>query len=104
MTRSVSEVVAVSCFFNRFPCGGVNLLLTDRNAFNSMLTGLTLISALHRLYPGKFEIDKTIRLLGNEQALSALKKGEPPAKVLRAASAGMRDFLARRQKALIYAR
>jgi uncharacterized protein YbbC (DUF1343 family) len=85
-------------------CGGVNLVLTDRNAFNSVLTGLTLISALHGLYPGKFEIDKTIRLLGNEQALNALKMGEPPAKVLRAASAGMRDFLARRQKALIYAR
>lgn len=85
-------------------CGGVNLVVTNRDVFNSVLTGLTLISALHRLYPEKFEIDKTIRLLGNEQALNALKKGEPPAKVLRAASAGMRDFLARRQKALIYAR
>lgn len=85
-------------------CGGVNLVLTDRNAFNSVLTGLTLISTLHNLYEDKFEIDKVIRLLGNERVLSELKRGEAPAKVLRAASAGMRDFLSRRQKALIYMR
>jgi uncharacterized protein YbbC (DUF1343 family) len=85
-------------------CGGVNLVLTDRQVFNSVLAGLTLISTLHKLYGDKFEIDKSIRLLGNEQALSALKRGEPPANVLRAADAGMRDFLTRRKKALIYER
>jgi uncharacterized protein YbbC (DUF1343 family) len=85
-------------------CGGVNLVLTDRNRFNSVLTGLTLISALRRLYSEKFEIDKTIRLLGSAQALDALKKGESPDSVMRAATAGMRDFLGRREKALIYAR
>ena len=68
--------------------------------------GLTLISALHRLYPGKFEIDKVIRLLGNQQALDALKRGEPPADILRAADrdAPMRAFLSGRQKALLYER
>jgi len=83
-------------------CGGVNLVLTDRAAFNSVLTGLTLISALNRLYGQQFEIDRTVRLLGNQQAVDALKKGEAPAKVLRAAANGMQDFLSRRQKALIY--
>jgi len=88
------------------PCGGVNLVLTDRSRFQSVLAGLTLISALHRLYPGKFEIDKVIRLLGNQQALDALKRGEPPADILRAADRGapMRAFLSGRQKALLYER
>ncbi len=85
-------------------CGGVNLVLTDRNRFNSVLTGLTLISALRRLYADKFEIDKTIRLLGSAQALDALKKGESPESVMRETISGMRDFLDRREKALIYAR
>ncbi len=85
-------------------CGGLNLMLTDRDKFQSVLTGLTLISALNKLYPNQFEIDKTIRLLGNEQALNALKKGELPAAVLREGGSGMRDFLAKRQKALIYER
>ncbi len=83
-------------------CGGVNLILTDRKAFHSVLAGLTLISVLHKLYPDKFEIDKTIRLLGNQQAVEALKQGEPPANVLGAAAGAMRDFLSRRQRVLIY--
>ncbi len=85
-------------------CGGVDLLLTDRKSFQSVLTGITLISVLHNLYPDKFQIDKTIRLLGNQQALEALKRGETPAKVMNAAAPAVRDFLSRRQKALIYPR
>lgn len=85
-------------------CGGVNLTLLDRARFNSVLTGLTLVSALYKLYPKSFDVDKTIRLLGNQQALDAIKKGEPPEKVMQAAHAGMRDFLAGRQRALIYER
>ena len=83
-------------------CGGVNLILMDRDKFNSVLAGMTLLSVLYRLYPKEFEIDKAIRLLGNQQALSELKSGRLPADVERTANAGMRDFLAGRQKALIY--
>lgn len=83
-------------------CGGVNLLLTDRKSFQSVLAGLTLISTLRNLYRGKFEIDRTIRLLGNQQALDSLKRGESPARVLSAAGPALRDFLFRRKKALIY--
>jgi uncharacterized protein YbbC (DUF1343 family) len=85
-------------------CGGVNLILADRDKFRSVLTGLTLISVLYKLYPKNFEIDKTIRLLGNQQALNELKDGRLAADVERAANAGMRDFLAGRQRALIYER
>ncbi len=85
-------------------CGGVDLLLTDRKSFQSVLTGITLISVLHSLYPDKFQVDKTIRLLGNQQALDAIKRGEPPAKVMNAADPAVRDFLSRRQTALIYPR
>ncbi len=85
-------------------CGGVNLILMERDKFNSVLAGMTLISVLYRLYPKEFEIDRIIRLLGNQQALNGLKNGRPPADVEQEASAGMRDFLAGRQKALIYDR
>jgi hypothetical protein len=42
--------------------------------------------------------------LGNQQALAALKRGEPPTDIARAANAGLSEFLAARQKALIYER
>ena len=83
-------------------CGGVNLLLTDEEKFNSVLAGLTLISALYKLYPDRFQIDKTLLLLGNQQALNELKAGHTPASVLQNADPLLRAFLNRRQQALIY--
>jgi uncharacterized protein YbbC (DUF1343 family) len=83
-------------------CSGVNLLLTDRERFDSVHTGMTLISVLYKLYREKFEVDKVVRLLGNEKALAALKGGSPPATVLRDAQADVSRFLSRREKALIY--
>ena len=63
---------------------------------------MTLISVLYKHYREKFEIDRVLRLLGNERALAALKAGQPPTAVLRDAQAEMSGFLARREKALIY--
>lgn len=83
-------------------CSGVNLVLTDRDRFDSVNTGMTMISVLHKLYREKFDIDRVLRLLGNEKALGALKAGQPPTTVLRDAQPEMAQFLSRRDKALIY--
>jgi uncharacterized protein YbbC (DUF1343 family) len=83
-------------------CGGVNLVVSDPEKLNSVLLGMTLISVLHKLYPREFEIDKTLRLLGNERALQALKAGQAPAEILRAGDLQMLEFLNMRQRALIY--
>lgn len=83
-------------------CGGVNLVLTDEDKFNSVLAGLTLISALYKLYPDRFEVDKSLPLLGNEKALNTLKAGRSPAAVLQDGEPLLRAFLKRRQQALIY--
>jgi uncharacterized protein YbbC (DUF1343 family) len=83
-------------------CGGVNLIMIDREKFNSVLTGLTLVAALQRMYPGDFQIDKVLRLLGNQRALDGLKAGRAPAAILREGNVEMKSFLARRRSALIY--
>lgn len=83
-------------------CGGVSLILTDIGKFRSVTTGLALISTLHKLYPEKFEIDKVLRLMGNEQALKALKSGQSPAMALKAGNAALGVFMEGRNKALIY--
>jgi uncharacterized protein YbbC (DUF1343 family) len=83
-------------------CGGVQMVLSDPEGLNSVLVGMSLVSVLQRLYPGKFEVDRVIRLLGNARALQMLKEGQAPAAVLQAGSAEVASFLARRKKALIY--
>ncbi len=83
-------------------CGGISILLTDRNRFSPLLTGLTLVSVLYRQYSDQFAIDKVLRILGNANALKALKSGESPESVLRNANLEMDGFRTKREKALIY--
>lgn len=83
-------------------CGGVQVVPTEPESINSVLVGLTIISALQRMYPQKFEIDKVLRLLGNGQALSGLKAGQSPTAVLEAGNADVAGFLVQRKRALIY--
>lgn len=83
-------------------CGGVSLTVTDAEKLNSVLLGLSLISVLNRLYPNDFEMDKVLGLLGNAEAMKKLQAGQSPAEVLRAGSSEMQEFMAKRQRALIY--
>ncbi|HYK88206.1 MAG TPA: hypothetical protein VE398_05520, partial [Acidobacteriota bacterium] len=83
-------------------CGGVQLILTSPEKLDAVLLGMTLISALHRMYPEEFEIDKVLRLLGNERVLTQLKAGRAPAEILKAGASELSQFMTRRQKALIY--
>ncbi len=83
-------------------CGGVQFVLTDPERVNSVLVGLSVVAALYKLHPDKFEIDKVLRLMGNESALQALKNGQAPAAILKAGAAEMTEFMSSRSKALIY--
>jgi uncharacterized protein YbbC (DUF1343 family) len=83
-------------------CGGVNLFLTNRGTFNSVLAGLSIAATLRSLYPDTFEVDKVLRLLGNQRALDALKAGQTPGSILREARADLEAFMERRQKVLLY--
>lgn len=83
-------------------CGGVNVLVSDAEKLHSVRLGLSIVSALRRLYPDKFEMNGVVKLLGNEQAYRALERGRNPADVIEASGPRVREFLVRRQKALIY--
>jgi len=55
---------------------GVRILLTDRETFRAVRTGLEIAATLHRLYPGTFELEKVQRLLGNRAAMEWLRRGD----------------------------
>jgi uncharacterized protein YbbC (DUF1343 family) len=63
--------------FKNRECRGVRIILTDRQALNSPSLGIEIASALYRLYPKDFEVEKMLPLIGTPWLLDALKEKDP---------------------------
>jgi uncharacterized protein YbbC (DUF1343 family) len=83
-------------------CEGISLAITDRTALRSMLMGLEIAEALHRLYPKYFQLEKMIELLGSESTLARLERGDDPASIVADWAANLNKFRAMRGKYLLY--
>ena len=83
-------------------CGGVQILMTEANRIHSVKLGLTLVSVLKALYPKVFGFRDVIKILGNEKAMEILQSDHDPAEAILENSEEMREFLVRRNQALIY--
>jgi uncharacterized protein YbbC (DUF1343 family) len=83
-------------------CGGVNIVLTDRNFLDSTEVGMELASALLKLYPNDYKIDKIIELLGNQETFNRLKSGEDPRRIQQDIQEQINQFVEVRKKYLLY--
>jgi uncharacterized protein YbbC (DUF1343 family)/CubicO group peptidase (beta-lactamase class C family) len=92
----------VSSTYAHEQCGGVNILLTDRNALDAPELGIEIASALQRLYPERFELSGLDSLMVNKASLDALASGEDPRRVAEQWRDGIIPFEAIRAKYLIY--
>ncbi|WP_083344179.1 exo-beta-N-acetylmuramidase NamZ domain-containing protein [Terriglobus roseus] len=68
---------------------GVEIIVNDRNALDAQELGMEAVSALWKLYPQQFQLDRVDRLLLNKSALEEIRKGTDP----RAISAGWQSEL-----------
>src|SRR5207237_6100277 len=66
---------ASSKFANQ-QCGGINIVIIDRNQFEPLRTGFEIAAQLQRLYPAQWEAKAYDRLLGNQATLQALLDGK----------------------------
>jgi uncharacterized protein YbbC (DUF1343 family)/CubicO group peptidase (beta-lactamase class C family) len=82
--------------------GGVNLVLTDRNVLDSPQLGIELASALYKLYPQQWQLDKITDLLMNQDALTALKLNVDPHRVAEQYREELEQFKKVRAKYLLY--
>jgi uncharacterized protein YbbC (DUF1343 family)/CubicO group peptidase (beta-lactamase class C family) len=62
-------------------CGGVNILVTDRNALDAPELGIEIASALHALYSQQFEMKNLDDLMLNKATMNAISAGEDPRRV-----------------------
>ncbi|MES2697908.1 MAG: exo-beta-N-acetylmuramidase NamZ domain-containing protein [Verrucomicrobiota bacterium] len=83
-------------------CGGVRAILTDRNSCKVVDIGIELALAVNRLYPAKFKVDQMGRLLGDDETLAAIGRGESLAQIKARWAPGLAKFGERRKAALIY--
>jgi uncharacterized protein YbbC (DUF1343 family)/CubicO group peptidase (beta-lactamase class C family) len=83
-------------------CGGVHIILTNRETLDAPELGIELAAALHRLYPQQFDITKMNLLLANQAAFQGLQAGEDPRRIAEGWRDGLDRFLLVRAKYLIY--
>jgi len=83
-------------------CEGVGLTVVDRDGFRSILMGLEIAEALHKLYPQQFQIAKMITLLGSQSTVERLERGDDAQAILAGWDGDLAKFRAMRAKYLIY--
>ncbi|HET9698653.1 MAG TPA: hypothetical protein VFP40_17410, partial [Terriglobales bacterium] len=83
-------------------CGGVNIVLTDRNFLDAAELGLEVASALKKLYPADYKTDKLVLLLGNQALTDELVSGMDPRRVAQEAEEQIEKFQEVRKKYLLY--
>ncbi len=83
-------------------CEGVNLIVLDRNTLDSPELGIELASALHKLYPSDFKLERMADLLVNQAVLEAIGAGEDPRRIAEDWQERLDGFVRLREKYLLY--
>jgi uncharacterized protein YbbC (DUF1343 family) len=83
-------------------CHGIQIELVDRYALDAPTLGIEIASALYRLHPNVFELQKTLGLIGARWVLQALKQGDPPSAIAQRWQVALDEFRARRAAYLLY--
>jgi len=83
-------------------CEGVNLIVLDRNTLDSPELGIELVSALHKLYPSDFKMERMADLLVNQAVFEAIEAGEDPRRIAEDWQERLEGFVRLREKYLLY--
>lgn len=85
-------------------CNGVQVHVMDRDTFNPVVVGLTVIATIHDLHPRQFAFNPSDfdRLVGNDWVRQDIEKGIPVSEMRRRWQAGLSRFKEIRQQYLLY--
>ncbi len=83
-------------------CGGVYIMLTDREHCDVVDVGLLIAETLYRLYPNNFNPDKMEHLLMHPPTMEAVKANKSLAEIHALWAKDLGEFQKRREKYLIY--
>jgi len=83
-------------------CEGLEILLTDRNALDSVALGMELLSAVVKFHPDKFDLAGIMRLLGNDATAARIRAGDDPRRIVESWRADLDAFRKTRARYLLY--
>jgi uncharacterized protein YbbC (DUF1343 family) len=83
-------------------CGGVDVRMMDRNAFQGSRAAIEILDALVRLYPEQARIERTLHMWGTPRIPDGIRAGKPVAELVESYQQDEADFLKMRQKYLLY--
>ena len=83
-------------------CQGVNIIVTDRNGLDAPELGIELASALLKLYPKDYKIDRMPQLLVDQESFDAILRGDDPRRIADGWREGLEKFGETRKKYLLY--
>ena len=83
-------------------CGGVNIVVTDRDALDAPELGLEIVAALNHLYPGEYKLAALDGLMRNKATLDAVTAGVDPRRIAEDWQDALENFKILRSKYLLY--
>jgi uncharacterized protein YbbC (DUF1343 family) len=83
-------------------CGGVQIVVTDRNVLDGPELGIEFAAALKSLYPGNYKVEAVDTLMVNKASLDAIAASQDPRRVAEQWIDGLERFQTVRAKYLIY--
>src|SRR5262245_37372205 len=83
-------------------CGGVNIIVTNRDLFEPVVTGLEMAAQLKKLFPKDFSIERFNRLLANQKVFDAFRQGSDARAMRQVWESELDAFRAIRSKYLLY--
>lgn len=83
-------------------CNGVSMIVLDRYTLDGPELGIEVASALRKLYPNDYKLDRWMDLLANKATFDAISRGDDPRFVAEQWRADLDAFIQIRQKYLIY--
>lgn len=83
-------------------CQGINILVTNRQTFRPVRTGIEIAIALRKLFPTDWQLERYNRLLVSDEIFEMIKSGESAEAVEKAWESKLEDFKRRRAQFLLY--
>lgn len=83
-------------------CHGTRITIVDQGEFDSIGTGLQIVSSLYKLYPETYKIDPNIGLIGSRDVIERIKKGESADQIRSSYQKDLDAFINIRNDFLLY--